>query len=358
MLSHAEIDARVEEIIWDTADTYWADARIHNKIQAILKQMSERVPYWRTELLPLESRTGTATSTTSNALVDATESQFVSTDADKVIYNSTDRTWAIVTAYVSTSQLTLSKDIMASGESYMMFNRYVNNPVNGQKQVDISQVDDWLTQFSQSLVVEYHLGYQRNAKVFNANRTLEIAYDGGIDDTDTGNTDAERNCLVYLPTIHRLPNLTDYEGTVNNAGGYAVGAVSMAVSGFSGTEIIPQHALFSIASVRGIYRVTTSLTLSGGGGTLAFYPGLLDAAVNTDVITIVSSTLTNALEEILIKWTAGELLSDYAIKMLPLVPKGAKHTDYTQKGELMIAQAKQDLRNLEIPDSYVRHSRS
>ncbi len=358
MLSHAEIDARIEEVIWDTSDTYWADARIHNKIQAILKQMSDRVPYWRTELLPLESRTGTASATTANALVDATESQFLSTDADKVIYNSTDRTWAIVTAYVSASQLTLSKDIMASGESYKMFNRYVNDPINGQKQVDISQVDDWFTQFSQSLVVEYPLGYKRNAKVFNANRTLEIAYDGGIDDTDTDNTDAERNCLVYLPTIHRLPNLTDYEGAVNNAGGYAAGSVSMAVNGFSGTEIIPQHALFTIASVRGIYRVTTALTLSGGGGTLAYYPGLLDAAVSADVSTVVSSTLTSAVEEVLIEWVGGELISDYSIKMLSLVPKGAKHTDYTQKGELMIAHAKQALRNLEIPDRYVKHPRS
>ncbi len=355
MLTHAEIDARIEELIWDTTDTYWADARIHNKIQAILKQISNTAPYWRVEELPVESRTGTATSTTANALVDATESQFLSTDTNKVIYNATDHTWAIVTAYVSASQLTLSKDIMASGESYQMFNRYCWS----DKQVDISQVDDWLiTQFRESLIAEYPLGTKRKTIVYDQNRVLELLYDGIMDDTDTDNTDAENKIGLYLPTIHRLSPLTDYAGAVDLEAGYAAGSTSMVVDGFSGTEVIPQHALFTIDSVRGTYRVTTALTLAAGAGTLSFYPGLIDAAVNNDVITIVSSTLTPALEEILIKWVAGELITDYGIKILGSTPEAANWTAYTAKGQQMIAEAKQELRNLQIPSRSTRYSRS
>lgn len=59
----------------------------------------------------------TATSTTSNKLVDTT-ANFGAGDLNKTIRNTTDTTYARVTAIDSPTQLSLSSDIMVSGEAY------------------------------------------------------------------------------------------------------------------------------------------------------------------------------------------------------------------------------------------------
>lgn len=61
---------------------------------------------------------GTATSTTANKLVDSTANFNSADHLNKTVYNSTDDTWAEITAIDSTTQVTLDTDIMASGESY------------------------------------------------------------------------------------------------------------------------------------------------------------------------------------------------------------------------------------------------
>ena len=62
---------------------------------------------------------GTATSTMANKLVDSAAS-FTSEVAAMAIYNSTDGTWAKVNAVDSATQLSLSADIMANGEAYVI----------------------------------------------------------------------------------------------------------------------------------------------------------------------------------------------------------------------------------------------
>lgn len=65
---------------------------------------------------------GSATSTSANKLVDST-ANFNSTDhLNKTLYNSTDDTWAQITAIDSTTQVSISADIMASGEAYVIAN--------------------------------------------------------------------------------------------------------------------------------------------------------------------------------------------------------------------------------------------
>lgn len=63
--------------------------------------------------------TGTATSTTANKLVNSSAS-FTSTALNKTVYNTTDNTFATVSVVDSGTQLSLSADIMASGESYII----------------------------------------------------------------------------------------------------------------------------------------------------------------------------------------------------------------------------------------------
>lgn len=64
---------------------------------------------------------GTATSTSANKLVNSAAS-FDSSVLNKTVYNSTDETWAKVTAVDSATQLSLSTNIMTSGESYVIAN--------------------------------------------------------------------------------------------------------------------------------------------------------------------------------------------------------------------------------------------
>jgi hypothetical protein len=71
--------------------------------------------------LDTTSKLGTASATTPDHLIDTTLNPFTPADVGKWVYNSTDYTYAIVTAYNSTSDLTLDTDIMANGEGYELY---------------------------------------------------------------------------------------------------------------------------------------------------------------------------------------------------------------------------------------------
>ena len=250
-----------------------------------------------------------------------------------MVYNFTDKTWAQITAFVSTAQVTLSQNIMAKDEGYRIYNQncYKAN------QLDFSNVDDYV----RVKHVEYPYGTKRNAVVLDRGHVLEIIYDGVINDTDPAQSTSYRDTLVTLETIHRLPNMTDLALAVNNSAGYAIGATSMAMDAGSGTETIPQHALFTIATVRGTYRATAAVSLSAGTGVVGFYPPLLDAAVNDDVVTIVGNSLSPELEEAYADLVAAQLLYDRANEWIPNLGK-----DYFTFGLRRKADALSTIRGL------------
>ena len=66
------------------------------------------------------THTGTASSTSSNCLVSIGEN-FASSDVGKLVKNTTDGTYAIVTEYSSATTLVLSSDIFVSGENYSIY---------------------------------------------------------------------------------------------------------------------------------------------------------------------------------------------------------------------------------------------
>lgn len=71
--------------------------------------------------LDITIKTGTATATTASHLIDTVKNQFVVADVGRNIWNTTDNTYAKVTAYNSNSDLTLATDIMANGENYTLY---------------------------------------------------------------------------------------------------------------------------------------------------------------------------------------------------------------------------------------------
>lgn len=66
------------------------------------------------------SQSGTATGTTANKLVDSAGG-FTNNLIGYIVYNTTDNTAATVTGVDSATELSLSADIMASGEAYVLY---------------------------------------------------------------------------------------------------------------------------------------------------------------------------------------------------------------------------------------------
>ncbi len=267
----------------------------------------------------IESRTGTATSTTASHLVDATEAQFLSTDTGKVVYNTADKTWALITAYTSASDVTLSKDIMASGEGYEIYNIGCQN----SKQINISDPTDILWVDS----VEYPVGTSVNFYDDKGNPrilTLDTWVEGSkvVTSGDQPNTTVH----VYFNKRHKLSQLTDFAGAVNYSAGYAAGSTSMVVASLGTTETIEADQEFTVANMRGVYTVTTAVTLSGGGGTISFYPGLQSAVANAAVLTFTQTTLTPELEDMLFDIVVTRSLYSKLLSFIPTVNVGSADT--------------------------------
>ena len=74
--------------------------------------------------------TGSATATTANKLVDSTK-DFSALGIQKgfIIYNTTDNTAALVTAVDSATTLSVSADVFASGETYVIYSEAEKNGV-------------------------------------------------------------------------------------------------------------------------------------------------------------------------------------------------------------------------------------
>lgn len=284
--------------------TLFTDAKVAEEVERVLREISQPNhidPYIRRESFKLETRTGKATTDTANALVDATNAQFASTDVDKVIYNIDDRTWAIVTAYVSASQLTLDRDAFPDGnENYEMFNKgCINNlQVNIEDVTDYIGADRGVLQDAEHSP-EFPLGTKRNVKV--AGDILTVGIDFAPD--DSADSDADIEVFVWFMVRHRVSQLTDLVGATTAI--VAAGATSVPVDAFSGSEIVAEGTEFQIAGVRGQYRVTAAVTLAGGVGTLVVWPPLEAAAAENDVVTVIGSTLTPKLEQIVVDLTAG-----------------------------------------------------
>jgi len=141
----------------------------------------------------LEMASGSATSTTANKLVDS-GANFTSDMLNKTVWNSTNDTWAKITAVDSATQLSLSVDIMTSGDSYVVANAF------STRQAAINAIPG----------------------SYNANTTIKIS----------SGTWTEANTLIqgkkatgtFGITIKGTLPTPDDTGTVTSVNGYSMGA--------------------------------------------------------------------------------------------------------------------------------------
>jgi hypothetical protein len=85
--------------------------------------------------LGVDTKAGTADATEANFLRDA-DGEFAESYVGSTVWNTTDDTYALVSSYVSNEKLGISKDIMANGETYTMYNKSLPVYVTGALSVN------------------------------------------------------------------------------------------------------------------------------------------------------------------------------------------------------------------------------
>jgi len=331
----------VRDRLFEATAFKWSDAQIQTQITQGIKDISAKSPRVVRIELDVEARTGSSTSTSANNLVDASKAHFLSTDVGKVIYNTTDYTWATIISYSSTSQVGLSKDIMASGEGYNIYNTDCVN----SKQLYIGNIRNRILLYLTENKVEYYI-QQSTPSYHNFKEIARNALEIMRDTTPiTTYTKAAINFAMY----HSLPNLTDYEGAVNYVNGYLAGSTSMALNGLQASGTIQEGTEFTVNNVRGTYSVTADATIATNAATISFYPGLESAVINTQVVTFTQSTLEPYLEEVLADYVAGLCCSNIATLRIHGSAFGDEFSKYLMVGRQYKEKALDQLPPLRIP---------
>ena len=327
MLSYANLTARVLQFLQDTGAATYDATETGYAIENEIKRLSRYAPVLIDVIFPVESRTGADTAGTASKLTDTTKSQFLSTDPtnEKVVHNIDDDTWAVITGYTSTSVLSISKDIMASGESYEIYNKRCRN----EKQIYIGDMPFYLGIES----VEYTIGTERYFKI--SRDIIELDVDDSIilDSDSTLTTLNQVDVLVKFALPQVLCQLTDLLGAVHT--GASALATSMQVKSFTDAQVVEVGEMFNIAGHRTTYMVTTELTLANQattGSSLSFYPGLEAAATADDVITFIKSTLQPNYEDLLERMVVSRAVQSNSINYINATNLGGPKTmqDYQQ----------------------------
>ena len=326
--THANIINDIESKVQDGSNAQFTAAELLIILKTTLKQVAQIVPHALKITYKIESRTGATSSTLANNLVDATKSQFLSTDVDKVVYNSTDKTWAIITTYTSATTVVLSKDIMAAGENYEIYNKgCISN-----KQINVGDVKNalWIKK------LEYPVGTRR--KFTRNGDIVTIGIDFDPDDSNPTKTGFDVDVDVYFDVEHFLSQLTDFAGAVDNGPGYAVGSVSMLLKNLQTTGTILEGQEFTIAGVRGTYIVIAEAAVATSAGTIKFFPGLVDAVADDDVVTFKASTLDATLEGIAVDYSVGNAKISKSNKGFTSLTTGEARINVANKGGPGVAE--------------------
>ncbi len=312
-MTRANIIDQTNNIIGSTLTTTWTDAKINQLIDNALSEVSEAVPYIMREVYQIETRTGAATSTSSDNLVDATNSQFASTDVGKVVYNTTDNTWAEIKSCSVSTTVGLTKNIFTVGEGYEIYNKgcWASNQIN------INTTNDFLWIVDVAYPVDSAGGAWEVSRNFNLIRRNEFDNILEIDVVgldNTKETTANKDVYIYMAKQHKLNLMTDLVGASES--GAAVDATSMSIDGLTNADLyVYKDTLFYFTQIggvtmnsRNIYRVTADAAIGSLKASVSFYPPLECAITTADDVTFIGSTLTPDLERLLIDIVTGQIL--------------------------------------------------
>ena len=266
----------------------------------------------------IESRTGTASTASTDNLVDTPKGQFVAADAtdEKVVHDITDDKRAVVLSFSSTAQIGISADLFSKADQYRIYNKRCWN----KRQIYIGNVVDYVGIHS----VEYPIGQRRNWKILG-NEVLELEIeDGVIRDSNAGSTITRSpnvDVLVRFNKPHVLSQLTDLAGNI--AASADVGATTLSGSSLQAAGTIEVGEEFYVENHRTLYMVVAETTIASNTAAIAFFPGF-EAKVpgTTTVLTFVKSSLLPHQEHDFAELVAANLLYIKAPKFYNSVDVG------------------------------------
>ncbi len=356
MKTAAKLIDEIAQELQDTAHAIWSDTaatgEIAIQLEDALREYSEYDPRVVKYTYELESRTGKATSTLSTWLVDSDAQFIVANDVDKVIYNTTDRTWARVLSNGSnsTTQLNLSKDIMASGESYKMFNQECWS----NKQIYLGDIPDFIGEDHGVVAVEYKTikstGDTRRFRNFEVEGNI-LTLDIDFNPPDSSDSDADVEVFVTMHRRHQATQLSITTVYVDLSAGYSEGdtAILIDYDGGTITGTITEGTDFTIQHTRGDYLVTADATFSGNEVTIQIFPALANDIADNKTIWIMKSSLNNRQERLVVHLAAARaFLSKYA-SSVPLGGEGSYG-----RWERQLALVLSELRSLREPTTTQR----
>ena len=283
-------------------------SEVDNMLEETLKEYSHYRPYVHQVVFKIESRYGTASTTSANNLVDSTKGQFLAADAtdEKVVHNTTDNTYAVVLSMADTATFGLSRDIFAVNENYNIYNKRCWN----KKQINIGDMVDWEKIDS----VEYPVGEKRNWKIIG-NEILELNIDT-VQDSNAGSTITELpdvDVLVRFIRPHILSQLTDWEGKFSATA--AAGATTLSGSSLQSAGTIEVGEEFYVENHKTRYIVAATATIASNTVAISFFPGLEAAvAATTWTFTFTKSSLRPNDEDIFADLAAARLAINKAPK--------------------------------------------
>jgi len=351
--SYADMLIKINQMLQDpTGTTYDDTTEVAYWIEESLKELATYDPHIVDVIFKIESRTGTDTGSTTTALTDTTKGQFLSTDAtlEKVVHNTTDNTWAVIMTDSSTEIQTLTASIMASGESYEIYNkRCRNNKQIFMGDIGVEDVTDHLWIDS----VEYPIGTRRNFKVYGD--ILEIDVDSVQDSDSTKDPPSDIDVLVRFAKPHRLCQLTDLGGvTMTGTDEGEAGDRRVRVKGFTEGEVPEVGDEFYIANHRTLYTIYEAATFNGQdstGSMLYHWPALEADTVAGDAVTFVSSTLKPHHEELFCHLVAARAVLSDNITKIDAINKGGPDVwqRYQTWGERKLGEVLGKLERLSPP---------
>jgi len=358
--TRAQIIDAIESILDDTSNATWSAARLGLLLDDAITEVSEAIPYIMRDTYQIESRTGTASSTSSGNLVDATKSQFVSGDTGKVVYNTTDHTWAVIETVTSGTTVALSADIMASGEGYEIYNKGCWS----KKQINISNSSDFLKVLYAVYPVDRQLyttpSNKRNVTLYDQNKILELDIDYV---EDSGISTSFKDVDVFFARQHKLNPNVDLGGQANAE--IAAAATSATIKTLTDADsYVYKDTLFTVALASGIssrytYRVLADAAISTNTAAISWFPAM-EAVVAADaVVTFIGSTLTPELERIVVQIVAGEALMSESIDLATsLIQGSSSSSQFYSIGERMATKARAKLKALIDVDQNATYSYS
>ena len=306
-LDNAAMTTKVVTILQSAGTMDYAVAEVNSAITDGLKEFAHYQPHIVPLTLPLESRYGTASTTSANNLVDTTKGQLQTTDAtdEKVIHNTYDKTWAVITSVASTASVGISRDIFAVTENYKIYNKRCWN----EKQLYIGSMPDYVEIDS----VEYPIGQKRNFVILNDVLELDVDY---VADSNAGSTITQlpdTDVLIRFNRPHVLTPLTDLEGKM--AATAAKGATTISGSSLQAAGTLTIGDEFYIGGHRTLYTVTTAATIATTAA-IAFYPPL-EADIGSTATTFIftKSSLSAQQEEPFANLVAARLAISKPMKL-------------------------------------------